>query len=743
MTRRLALFLACCLPLSAPAQTVPVADAASKALAAETDPARQALDAWLAAFNANDREQLEAFRDRYQPTMDVEGMLDFHQRTGGFQLIRHEPSDPGSAQALLREMDSDTIARMQVTAKGDAPLTLGIEMIEPPADLRIPRLDRTAAIDALTAKADSAAKQDGFSGVLLVAHGDDVLLQRAWGVADRKAGARVTLDTKFRLGSMNKMFTAVATLQLAQAGKLSLDGSVGQYLPDYPNAEIAKVTIRQLLTHSGGTGDIFGPQFDAQRLSLRTHDDYVRLYGARGPEHPPGEAHRYSNYGFLLLGAIIERAGGRSYYDYVDAHIFAPAGMADSGSLPEDVAVPGRARAYTREDRSAPWTDAADTLPYRGTAAGGGYSTAGDLLKFARALQNGTLLPPALLADATQRQSPWYGHGFVVAEEQGVPWYGHGGGAQGMNGELRIFPTLGVVVIGLGSVDPPAVSRLVDYYQVRMPLADAREDVCSASAFPEADVVARVPFELVNGRVYVQARVNGQGPFRFAVDTGASGMGRADSTLVSALDLRTHGTSSTSDGVQTADVETTRLDSLELGGLSRRDLQVIARDYGSRSSPRAAFDGIIARDFFADGLLVIDYPARTLSFTRARSLSPGDKNVLAYTRAFRVPVLIGDMQVEGNLDTGANIHFVVPKSLYDKLAASPLEEAGRGTLANSEIETQRAIVHGPFRIGGTTLSDVDVRVSDSFPELLVGAHALQNSVLMIDQRSRSIAVCAR
>jgi len=475
MTRRLALFLSCCLPLSALAQAAPPpadeAVATPKTVAPASDPARQALDAWLAAFNANDRKQLEAFRDRYQPTMDVDRMLDFHKRTGGFRLIRREPSDAGSSQALMQEMESDTIARVQATVKDGAPLELKIQAIEPPADLRIPRLDQAAAIDALAARADAAAQQDAFAGVLLVARGDKLLLQRAWGVADHEAGTPVTLDTKFRLGSMNKMFTAVSALQLVQAGKLSLEGTVGQYLPGYPNPEIAKVTIRQLLTHSGGTGDIFGPEYDAQRLSLKTHADYVRLYGARGPDHPPGEEYRYSNYGFVLLGNIIERVSGQSYYDYVDRHVFAPAGMRDSASLPEESAVPGRARAYTRADAGAPWTDAAGTLPYRGTAAGGGYSTAGDLLKFARALQSGKLLSPALLAEATREQGPGYGYGFGAREEQGVPAYGHGGGAPGMNAELRIFPTLGEVVIGLGNVDPPAVSRLVAYYQARMPLA--------------------------------------------------------------------------------------------------------------------------------------------------------------------------------------------------------------------------------------------------------------------------------
>lgn len=477
MRPHFALFLACWLPLLASAQTAPrspdTADAATASTTTnETDAAREALDAWLAAFNANDRAQLEAFRDRFQPDMNVDGMLGFHQRTGGFDLIRHEPSEPGSAQALMQERDSDTIARIRITVAADAPLALGIEAIERPADLRIPRLDQAAALTALTAYADAQAKQDAFAGVLLVARGDECLLKRAWGLADREAGTPITLDTRFRIGSMNKMFTAVAALQQVHAGKLSLDGSVGQYLPDYPNADIAKVTIRQLLTHSGGTGDIFGPEFDAQRMSLRTHDDYVRLYGARGPDHPPGQAQRYSNYGFVLLGALIERVSGQSYYDYVDEHVFAPAGMHDSGSLPEDVPVPGRASAYTRERNTAPWTDAAGTLPWRGTAAGGGYSTADDLLKFARALQSGALLPPALLAEATRAQTPRYGYGFVVAEEQGVPVYGHGGGAQGMNAELRVFPTLGVVIIGLGNVDPEAVTRLVDFYQSRMPLTE-------------------------------------------------------------------------------------------------------------------------------------------------------------------------------------------------------------------------------------------------------------------------------
>lgn len=266
-------------------------------------------------------------------------------------------------------------------------------------------------------------------------------------------------------------------------------------------------------------------------------------------------------------------------------------------------------------------------------------------------------------------------------------------------------------------------------------------DACKLADAPGEAFEMRVPFDVVDGRIYVEARVNGQGPFRFAVDTGASGWGRADAGLVAALHLKAQKPTTTTDAVETAAVATVRLDALELGGLSRKSLDVITRDYSSRMPPEVAFSGIIGRKFFADGLLIIDYPGRRLSFSRHLSLSPMEEGVLTYERAFRVPVSIDDVHTEGNLDTGANVTFVLPQSLFERVSATPLEHAGQGQLTNSRIETGRATVRGPFRIGGANLSNVEVRVSDRYPELLVGAHALQHFVLMIDQRSRSIALC--
>jgi CubicO group peptidase (beta-lactamase class C family) len=164
---------------------------------------------------------------------------------------------------------------------------------------------------------------------------------------------------------------------------------------------------------------------------------------------------------------LIERVSNLSYYDYVQQNLFAPAQMNRTGSLPETEIVPGRARGYMNEDGK--WVRNTDTLPWRGTAAGGGYSTVGDLLRFADALQEGKLISKDLLTQATRLQALGYGYGFGVGGAG--PWmgYGHGGGAPGMNGELRVIPELGYVLISLSNMDPPAASRALQYVEARLP----------------------------------------------------------------------------------------------------------------------------------------------------------------------------------------------------------------------------------------------------------------------------------
>ena len=442
--------------------------------------AGRVLAAWLSAHNSGDRAQVEAFGKSYRYTIPgiesfpVDATLDLRRISGGFTVLRIEQSEPLSITALLAENDSDMIARGMFTLSADDPRNVvgaTLRVIPRPTDLALPRLTEGEALNALSKRADVLAAEDKLSGAMLIARHGTIIFEKSWGLADRERKTPVTPQTCFRLGSANKMFTAIAVLQLVNEGKLALDGTIGRYLPDYPNAEMArKVTVRHLLNHTGGAGDIFGPEFTARRTSLKTHADYLQLYGARAPEFEPGTKAVYSNYGMLLLGALIEKVSGASYYDYVREHIFRRAGMGDTDSLPEDQDVPNRAIGYTWQGNG--WSLNTNTLPYRGTAAGGGYSTVRDLLRFADALETGTLLPKALLLKATtpQNQEGWYGFGFGLGGEGVLRSYGHRGGAPGMNADFRVYPELGVVVVGLSNLDVPAATRVVEFYAVRMPV---------------------------------------------------------------------------------------------------------------------------------------------------------------------------------------------------------------------------------------------------------------------------------
>lgn len=332
----------------------------------------------------------------------------------------------------------------------------------------------SAFVAAVRARLEAATAAGQFSGAVLVARDGRTLFEGAYGLADRERGIPNTPLTQFRVGSMNKMLTAVAALQLVQAGTLSLDAPLGTWLPDYPNADVAtQVTPHHLLTHTGGTGDIFGPQFMEHRSELRDPSDYLRLYGTRGLQFTPGAQHIYSNYGFMLLGALIERVAATSYDDYVAAHVHAPAGMTDTGAAPEDSLVTGRAVGYMRQGSGALVSNA-PTLPYRGTPAGGGYSTVGDLARFAAAIQQHRLLDPSHTALLVSGKVPvgtafQYAYGFIDRAVGGRRFVGHGGGAPGMNGDLAFEPDGGYVVVILSNLDPPAAQQMAAFILGRLP----------------------------------------------------------------------------------------------------------------------------------------------------------------------------------------------------------------------------------------------------------------------------------
>lgn len=439
---------------------------------AKQDTAQQALTAWLAAFNNADGEALRTVRETYGMRSNGQGDLEFRKDTGALQILEARPGKPGTAQVLVLPTVNDRA--MLVTATVDptsGATTLQFEGAETPPRFAPKRVPEAALLAEAKTRLDALQASDEVAGAFLVARNGEVRMQWQGGLADRQRALAVSADTRFRLASLNKMFTAVAILQLEQAGKLTLDDSLGKHLPTYPNRTVADaVTLRQLLNHTSGLGDIFGEKATSNAAALRTLHDYWAVFADEPLAFPPGSKDQYSNYAYILLGSVIEAVSGQSYYDYVDTHIYRVAGMTGTGSLPESTPVPARANAYTRVDGK--WTLETASLPWRGTSAGGGYSTVSDLLKFGEALRTGKLLAPAALAAATAPQNTmaWYGYGFMVRGQGRERVYGHEGGAPGANAVFYLLPEQGYVLVGLSNVDPEAMGNVVNFVANRLPL---------------------------------------------------------------------------------------------------------------------------------------------------------------------------------------------------------------------------------------------------------------------------------
>ncbi|HEL3178532.1 TPA: beta-lactamase family protein [Stenotrophomonas maltophilia] len=438
--------------------------------------AQNVIDDWLAAFNAGSLEGLQAFADRYakQEGSTPRDYLEFRESTGPLSIL--ETLESASSRARLLVMGQLNERAMRVTAVMDPAnpahvKQFQIEGAETPDKYKPARVALPVLMADTAAKLEALRARDALSGALQVVQNGQVLLDWRGGDADRTAGIPVGVGTQFRLASSNKMFTAVAILQLVQDGRLSLDDTIGKHLPGYPNRAVANnVTVRHLLSHTSGLGDFFGDDFEQYSASLKTLDDYVQRFAKDAPQFAPGSQDSYSNYGFIVLGRIIEAVSGQSYYVYVQDRILRPAGMTGTGFEPETVSVQQRAVAYTKQDGQ--WVRETKSLPWRGMSAGGGYSTVSDMVAFAEALRSGKLVSPVLLQQATtaQNHKGWYGFGFVVQGEGREHQYGHEGGAPGSNSAIVVLPAQGCVIVGLANVDPDAISNVVNYIARRVPL---------------------------------------------------------------------------------------------------------------------------------------------------------------------------------------------------------------------------------------------------------------------------------
>ncbi len=377
---------------------------------------------------------------------------------GSLTPVRLVADAPGSLQFIAKTASGEELSLTVVFAP-DKPQIVGMRIehagmgSRPPA--AGPPEDETKLLREVQSAIEEKAKAGKFSGTVLIAHGSDVLWQGAFGLANREARIPNEADTRFDVGSITKAFTKVAIGQLLEQGKLDLNAKVGAYLPDYPNQVVREqVTIGQLLEMRSGIGDFFGDKFlQAHKENIQTLRDYLPFFAAEPLQFPPGTQQKYSNGGYIVLGLIVEKVSGQSYYDYVQRNVFERSGMKDSAFDLRSGRSPKQAIGYTTTSEAGGEAAVAlhsnlALLPARGSSAGSAQSAAADLLRFAEALGAGKLI-----SAATIEKLDLHPDGMGIA-----------GGAPGLNAALDTGvrgtgPTSYSIVV-LSNLDPPSAEGL-------------------------------------------------------------------------------------------------------------------------------------------------------------------------------------------------------------------------------------------------------------------------------------------
>ena len=326
---------------------------------------------------------------------------------------------------------------------------------------------------------DKQAETGEFSGVVSIWQVDKPRVEHACGLAHRGWQIANRLDTRFRVASVSKMFTAVAILQLIDQNKLSLTTPITRLLDLGDSTISAEVTIQHLLTMSSGIADWFegSENWEAEWAALcrehplyllRRNADYLPLFTQKLPNFAPGARYQYNNAGYILLGLAIEAVTGQTYFEYVRQHIFARAKMTQADFIPLDAIAPNLAEGYVPEEEAESeqktWRKNIYSTTPEAAGDGGAVATAVDLHRFSEALRNGRLLSPAsteamLKPHISQSDEPisgylWqygFGNELVLSTAGELIRWGHTGEEDGVSCRFYRYPTHGLEVIILGN----------------------------------------------------------------------------------------------------------------------------------------------------------------------------------------------------------------------------------------------------------------------------------------------------
>ncbi len=306
-------------------------------------------------------------------------------------------------------------------------------------------------------------KPDDAGLAVLVAQDGKILFEKGYGLADIEHHTPVTPETKFRIGSITKQFTAAAILKLQEEGKLSVQDKLSKYIPDFPRGD--EVTLHHLLTHTSGIHSYTSkPGFMDQVTNAITTEEVIKSFKHDPYDFDPGAKWLYDNSGYMLLGYIVEKVSGQSYADFLRENFFQPLGMTNTGVYTGDPTLTHEALGYSYKegkfDRAINWN-----MAWAG-GAGALYSTVEDLYRWNEGIFNGKVLSEASLQAAftpvktkenqDDDSKAGYGYGWILGEVRGLPEIWHNGGLNGFTSSLLRLPQEKFTIAILANSEPGA-----------------------------------------------------------------------------------------------------------------------------------------------------------------------------------------------------------------------------------------------------------------------------------------------
>ncbi len=416
----------------------------------------QALVSW---FEKNESESLKSFGPAAELVQDLGLHCDL---LGGFNEFRVKESALDRAVGLAKSQLTGIWHRLAVILDASGKISRGsLRPTFSPEDTMPDSLDEAAVFREMNELVAKLTEWDLFSGIAVIAKGSEIVATAKGGYPDQKKRNTFTPDTAFTLGSMSKLFTSVAIGQLVDQGKLSYSDKVGRFFPAYGNQTVReKVTIAMLLSHQGGLGDFLEkrtPQM--MKVGVNSAMEFVPLFENDPLDSAPGERFSYSNAGLALAGAIVEKVSGITYPQYVQQNILRAASMKNSDP---------NHRMHIGANLVVPYTMSRgmkiEAERDIGSPAGGGISTARDLVNFAVAFRNGKLVKEQTYQAITSPRSttPMGSYGYAIQLDR---WgkrriVGHGGGFPGVSTELYMIEDTPYTLVILSNYDPGAAERV-------------------------------------------------------------------------------------------------------------------------------------------------------------------------------------------------------------------------------------------------------------------------------------------